>query len=48
MDLEVKSYMSGSPISVEPDTSAIAALELMIEHAIRHLPIVAADLFLKE
>jgi acetoin utilization protein AcuB len=43
MDLEVKSYMSGSPISIEPDTSAIAALELMIEHAIRHLPVVTAD-----
>ena len=43
MDLEVKAYMSGSPISIEPDTSAIAALDLMIEHAIHHLPVVAGD-----
>lgn len=40
MDLEVKAYMSGAPLSIEPDASAIAALDLMIEHAIRHLPVV--------
>lgn len=43
MGLEVKAFMSGSPISIEPDTAAIAALELMIEHSIRHLPVVAGD-----
>ena len=40
MDLEVKAYMSGSPISIEAETAAIAALDLMIDHAIRHLPVV--------
>jgi CBS domain-containing protein len=40
MDLEVKSFMTGRPISVEPDASALAALDLMIDHAIRHLPVV--------
>jgi CBS domain-containing protein/RNA polymerase-binding transcription factor DksA len=42
MDLEVKSYMSGKPVSIEPDASALAALDLMIDHAIRHLPVVEA------
>ena len=43
MDTEVKSFMTGAPISIEPDTSALAALDLMIEHAIRHLPVVDAS-----
>jgi CBS domain-containing protein/RNA polymerase-binding transcription factor DksA len=42
MDLEVKSYMSGKPVSIEPDAPALAALDLMIDHAIRHLPVVEA------
>jgi len=40
MDSEVKTFMTGEPISIEADTSALAALDLMIDHAIRHLPVV--------
>jgi acetoin utilization protein AcuB len=40
VQLEVKSYMTGQPISIEPDASALAALDLMVEHGIRHLPVV--------
>lgn len=40
MKLEVKSLMTGAPISVEADSAALAALDLMIEHGIRHLPVV--------
>lgn len=36
----VKSHMTGSPISVEADASALSALDLMIDHGIRHLPVV--------
>ncbi len=39
MDLDVKSFMTGEPISIEPESSALAALDLMIDHAIRHLPV---------
>ena len=40
MDVDVKSFMTGAPISIEADISALAALDLMLEHAIRHLPVV--------
>lgn len=40
MKVEVKSYMSGEPVSIESDTSALAALDLMIGYGIRHLPVV--------
>jgi CBS domain-containing protein/RNA polymerase-binding transcription factor DksA len=40
VDLEVKSCMSGEPVSIEAEASALAALDLMIEHGIRHLPVV--------
>jgi CBS domain-containing protein/RNA polymerase-binding transcription factor DksA len=40
MDLEVKAFMSGTPVSIEPEASALAALDLMTEHGIRHLPVV--------
>jgi acetoin utilization protein AcuB len=36
---KVKSYMTGRPISIVPDASAIEAFDLMIEHGIRHLPV---------
>jgi len=38
----VKSYMTGSPIALEADALALAALDLMIEHGIRHLPVIDA------
>ncbi|MHA7836519.1 MAG: CBS domain-containing protein [bacterium] len=40
MDTEVKAFMSGEPLAIEPDAPALAALDLMIDHAIRHLPVV--------
>lgn len=40
MQSEVKSYMTGQPVTIEPDANALAALDLMIEHGIRHLPVV--------
>ena len=40
MDIEVKTFMTGKPVSIEPEASALAALDLMIDHAIRHLPVV--------
>jgi len=40
MDVDVKSFMTGAPISIESDMAALAALDLMIDHAIRHLPVV--------
>jgi len=42
MQMEVKAFMSGEPVSIEPEASALAALDLMIDHAIRHLPVVEA------
>lgn len=40
VETEVKAFMTGTPVSVEADTSALAALDLMVEHGIRHLPVV--------
>jgi len=37
---QVKSYMTGKPISIEPSASALAALDLMVDYGIRHLPVV--------
>jgi acetoin utilization protein AcuB len=36
----VKEWMSGDPVSVAPDASALEALGRMQEHGIRHLPVV--------
>jgi CBS domain-containing protein/RNA polymerase-binding transcription factor DksA len=36
----VKNWMSGDPIAVAADASALEALELMLERGIRHLPVV--------
>lgn len=40
MEIDVKGFMTGAPISIEAEMSALAALDLMIDHAIRHLPVV--------
>ncbi len=40
MKTSVKSFMSGRPVSIEPGMPALAALDLMVEHGIRHLPVV--------
>jgi len=39
MEARVKAYMSGDPVSVGPDASALEAFERMWERGIRHLPV---------
>ena len=41
--IDVKAFMSGAPVAIEPDASVVAALDLMIEHGFRHLPVVDAS-----
>lgn len=36
----VKTWMSGDPVSLRADASALEALDLMVERGIRHLPVV--------
>ena len=36
----VKAFMSGDPVSVSPDASALEAFERMMDRGIRHLPVV--------
>lgn len=43
MDASVKIWMSGDPVSISPDASALEAFERMLERGIRHLPVVAPD-----
>jgi acetoin utilization protein AcuB len=43
MDVDTKGYMTGAPISIEPGMPALAALDLMVDHAIRHLPVVDSN-----
>lgn len=40
MTTSVKEWMTGSPVTIEADASALAALEAMVDHGIRHLPVV--------
>jgi acetoin utilization protein AcuB len=42
MSIDVKTLMTGSPRTIEADAAALAALDLMIEYGIRHLPVVDA------
>jgi CBS domain-containing protein/RNA polymerase-binding transcription factor DksA len=42
MPTTVKEWMSTDPVAIEPDAPAQEALELMLEHGIRHLPVVDA------
>lgn len=39
MEVDVKAYMTGAPVSIQSDGSALEALDLMLDHAIRHLPV---------
>lgn len=39
MEACVKAFMSGDPVSVDPDASALEAFERMWERGIRHLPV---------
>ncbi len=43
MAVELDAYMTRKPISIEPDAPALAALDLMIDHGFRHLPVVEAS-----
>lgn len=38
----VAAYMSAPPLTASPDTDVIAASRMMVEHDVRHLPVVAA------
>src|SRR5512134_3421597 len=40
MTAQVKEWMSADPVTIEPDASAQQALALMLEHGVRHLPVV--------
>ena len=39
----VKQWMSGSPVTVAPEASALEAHEAMVAHGIRHLPVVSGS-----
>ncbi|MCP4038905.1 MAG: CBS domain-containing protein, partial [bacterium] len=43
MEPKVKAYMTGTPIALEADAPALAALDLMVEHGFRHLPVIDGD-----
>lgn len=43
MDVPVKEWMSGDPVSIEPGASALEALDLLVDRGIRHLPVVDAE-----
>ena len=41
LDMPLGHIMTASPVTVEPDTSVIAALSLMTRRRIRHLPVLS-------
>jgi acetoin utilization protein AcuB len=43
MSANVKAWMTGDPVSLGPEVSALEALELMMDRSIRHLPVVDGD-----
>lgn len=43
MEQRVKIWMSGDPVSLRPEASALEALDLMVERGIRHLPVVDGE-----
>ncbi len=43
MEQRVKNWMSGDPVSLRPEASALEALDLMVERGIRHLPVIDAE-----
>lgn len=42
MQAPIKSFMSGDPVWITPDASALEALERMLDRGIRHLPVLDA------
>jgi len=43
MQPDVKPFMTANPYTIHPGASALVALDLMVDHAIRHLPVVASN-----
>lgn len=43
MDPSIKPWMSGSPVSIEAQASALEAHDRMVEYGIRHLPVVDGE-----
>ena len=43
MEARVKAWMSGDPVALGPEASALEALDLMVERGIRHLPVVDGE-----
>lgn len=43
MEARVKAFMSGDPVAIGPDASALEAFESMWERGIRHLPVCDAE-----
>ena len=41
LDMPLGHIMTASPVTVDPDTSVMAALSLMTRRRIRHLPVIA-------
>jgi len=40
VEIAVKNWMSGDPVAIDPEASALEALDLMVEYDIRHLPVI--------
>ncbi len=43
MDVDVKAWMSGDPVSIDAEASALEAFERMAERGIRHLPVLDGE-----
>jgi CBS domain-containing protein len=43
MQASIKSFMSGDPVWITPDASALEAFERMLDRGIRHLPVLDAN-----
>jgi len=43
MEPSVKAWMTGDPVALAADVSALEALELMVDRSIRHLPVVDGE-----
>ncbi|MFY9587509.1 MAG: CBS domain-containing protein [Actinomycetota bacterium] len=46
-NVHVRDYMTPTPVAVNPDTSVEEAVQIMLEHSFRHLPVVDGERELK-
>ena len=46
-NVHVRDYMTPTPVAVNPDTSVEEAVQIMLEHGFRHLPVVDGERELK-